>query len=218
VLRALPSLIVAGLLGCSATRLPATHPDSNPARLLELRTGLFVPAAALKCEMRANLWSGGSEVDFSLVARTSGNELRLAGLTDLGGTLFQLRGSDGSFEVLQRAPFLDDEFLVETLACGLAPILQRANVAALELVHFASARPGLRGESGERELLLACSDAGAVEEYWVGREGRLTAHVQIETWTRGAAGAFPRRLTLVDGPGRTRVTIQVLSWTEVGGP
>ena len=202
-------------LGC-VHRFPSTVALDDPELEREWRAGLFVPPAAIRSQQRVVLSLHGSEIDFSvLVVAREPDLLRVVGLTDLGGTLFQVqRDADGT-RVIQGSPFLDDEFLVDTLVAGLAPIFLGVPDEELRLVRVESGATALHGTLGKSEVLFAREhDVSPADRFDTGRNGRLRATIQVLEWNRAPDGEirFPGRFTLSDAAGDCRLDFRVIDW------
>ncbi len=201
-------------LGC-VHRFPSTVALDDPALEREWRTSLFVPPAAIRSQQRVVLSRRGSEIDFSvLVVARVPDLLRVVGLTDLGGTLFQVQRDATGTQVIQGSPFFDDEFLVDTLVAGLAPIFLGVPSEELRLVRLESGAAALHGQHGKSEVLFAREHGQVPDRFETGRHGRARASIQIQEWNRAPDGQirFPGRFTLSDAAGDCRLDFRVIDW------
>jgi hypothetical protein len=202
-------------LGC-VHRFPSSVALDDPEIEREWRASLFVPPAAIRSQQRVVLSLHGSEIDFSvLVVAREPDLLRVVGLTDLGGTLFQVQRDAAGTRVIQGSPYLDDEFLVDTLVAGLAPIFLGVPDGELQLVRTESGATAMHGRLGKIEVLFAREqDVTALDRFDTGLEGRLRASIRILEWNRAPDGEirFPGRFTLSDAAGDCRLDFRVIDW------
>jgi len=217
MIRALLAVLALGsVLGCGGPRFPSSVVLEDPLLEREWRASLFVPPAAIRSQQRVVLSRRGSEIDFSvLVVARVPDLLRVVGLTDLGGTLFQVQRDAAGTQVIQGSPFLDDDFLVDTLVAGLAPIFLGVPHAELRLVRVESGAPALHGRLGETEVLFAREHGEtAPDRFDTGSDGRLRASIHVLEWNRAPDGAirFPGRFTLSDAAGDCRLDFRVIDW------
>jgi len=159
---------------CRAAPFPATVP--TPAAE---PPALPIPRVD-RAELRAVCRGPGFGAAFSLVAASrGGDELRLAALDDLGGTLFAAVHAAGRVEVRTASPRLPPE-LADTLTLALAAALRPPELAAVRL---ADGTPGGYAARGDAQLLYGTAADGV--RIWCGRAGRLLATVDL---TAGPAG------------------------------
>jgi hypothetical protein len=211
----LAAAVIAFSSGC-VHRFPSTVALDDPALEREWRASLFVPPDSIRSQQRVVLSSGGSEIDFTVLVRARRpDELRVVGLTDLGGTLFHVSRENGGTRVIQGSRLLGDDFLAETLLQGLGPLFLGVEEDELRLVRTEYGSPALYGRLGSEDVLFARADPGvAPDRFETGAGGRALASVRVLAWNRDADGRilFPERFALGDAAGKVRLEFRVIDW------
>lgn len=192
--------VFAGVLAAAcATPFPATAPAPGAAA-----PALPWHLPDERLELRAIGTFGGVTAAFTLIAAPhGGDELRLAALDELGGTLFAAVHEHGEVEVRRASPALPASFAV-ALTLAFAAITRPPGLAAARTADGALAGRAARGAC---ELLFVPEPSGAVHVA-IGRAGRLLATADVAAAT-ASAGA-PLHVRVVDSTSGAVVDAEAL--------
>ena len=209
-----PALLLAVLpAACAATPFPAHEPVNDERARSALVERLVPQPAAATVVQRWILERRGSEFFFTLYLRVSPpDSLKIAVLSDLGGTLAEATSAAGEVEVTRQSRLLRDR-VVAALLRDLEPLFLPAAPDQYELV-----RVGDRGElalrlarHGQEVLLLDRLDSGT--RIHRGEDGRTETIATVTGWRRaGGRPLGPAAFRLESEESGYTATVEVVSW------
>ena len=203
------------LAACASTRFPAYEPVTDERARSALVERLVPEPASATVVQRWILERGGSEFFFTLYLRVSPpDSLRMAALSDLGGTLAEAASTAGEVEVTRQSRLLRDRF-VAALLRDLEPLFLPAERDRYQLVRVGDRR-GLALRLARRRqevLLLDRPDSGT--RIHIGERGRARTIATVTRWRRaGGRSVCPASFRLESRESGYTATIEVVSWEK----
>jgi len=166
-------------IGCRSAPFPATQPAAS-----EVTYAWHLPTLS-RAVGRALLLRGETQFDFTLLAKfdAATDQLHVAGLEDLGGTLLQASCSASGEVDVVRASRLVPERFVEQLALVLRVFCAAERPSAAHAVDLSDG-PGLEAALGDwRTLLARPNELGFAQRAYLGQGGELRAQLDVRTWS-----------------------------------
>jgi hypothetical protein len=201
------------LAACAATSFPAYEPVADERARSALVQRLVPEPAVATVVQRWIVERGGSEFFFTLYLRVQPpDSLRIAVLSDLGGTLAEAASTAGEVEVTRESRLLSDRF-VEAVVRDLEPLFLPAGRDRYRAVRT-DAGPALHlRRHGQEALLVDRPDAGP--RIHLGAGGRTRTVATVTGWRRAAGRPVcPAALRLESGASGYAATIEVVSWEK----
>ena len=200
------------LAACATTPFPAHEPVADERARSALLERLVPEPAAATMVQRWILERGGSEFFFTLYLRVSPpDSLRLAVLSDLGGTLAEATASAGEIEVTRESRLLPGR-LVAAVVRDLEPLFLPAEDACYRGVRVAGGGPALLLARHGREALLQDRPDGGTRIH-LGARGRTRTVATVTGWRRAGGRLLgPASLRVESEESGYAATIEVVSW------
>jgi hypothetical protein len=202
------------LAACASTPFPAHEPVTDERARSALVERLVPEPAAATVVQRWILERGGSEFFFTLYLRVAPpNSLRIAALSDLGGTLAEAASTAGAVEVIRESRFLRGR-LVAALLRDLEPLFLPAGRDRYRAVRVDGGGLALHlRRFGQEALFLDGPDGGT--RIHLGANGRTRTVATVDAWRRAGGRLLgPASLRLASPEAGYAATIEVVSWEK----
>lgn len=202
---------------CGSVPFPSYSPIEDAAlstRLLEASPGNRLPRQQVQ---RASYRFASGEVLLTqyLVFEPPA-ALRVAAVSDLGGTVFSVEHGDGGTTVLQASPGFPEDLLLEQLIPDLLVALSRPDREECEAVRLQDGRGAVHYHLGESEVLLQ-EAVGEIGVLRLVRGERGASCSVVDFAAADEERSCPAFLRVVNSAARYEVVIEVRPWTEAGG-
>jgi len=217
IARLLTLVALSTVAACGSVPFPSYSPIEDPSlstRLLAAFPGDRLPRQQVQ---RASYRFATGEVLLTqyLVFEPPA-ALRVAAVSDLGGTVFSVEHGDGGTTVLQASPGFPEDLLLEQLVPDLLVALARPDGEECQAVRLQDGRDALHYRLGESEVLLRES-VGEVEVLRLvrGRDGASCSIIDFAP--ADVERDRPAFLQVVNTAAPYEVVLEVSPWTEAGG-
>lgn len=192
------------LAACAATPFPAYEPVADAEAQSALSARLVPEPEAATVVQRWIVERGGSELFFTLYLRVSPPDtLRMAALSDLGGTLAEASSTAGTLEVTRDSRLLPGRFAAAVLR-DLEPLFLPASRDRYRLVRVDGEAALHLSRFGQEALLRERPGGGA--RFHLGAGGRVRTVATVTGRRR------PATLRLESEESGYAATIEVVSW------
>lgn len=170
-------------LGACSTPFPLTTVETDPAFRTQLEQQAVALPSAARLQYRAVLAMNGMEIPLDTrILRRAPGDLRVMGLSDLGGTAFHFvsSGDPVGTRILQANPEIAPKVLTDGLARDFAMCFFPTPRPSDQLVRHPSGVGILRCAGTSRMLLWRAGDTGPIDRVSRGSDGHLDAEARIE--------------------------------------
>lgn len=204
----------AGLAGCASEPFPKYTPLRRELGSARAASPSSVDDPEIRAAGRAVLSFDGTEAVLTLYLKLrSPNSLRVAGVSDLGSTTFDVVWTGESAEVIADAAGLGDEWLRDHLILDLAAGMLRPPAIERELVRLEDGRTASLVRRGGDSILEVPFDAAVETTTYRGVDGDLLATIRSRRLA-AAKGSALRHLDVENDEAGYRLSLEIVAWQE----
>lgn len=214
-------LALCASLSCHSTPAPKHSAVDDPATRDALRAHLSSVRPPMKTVQRALFVRGQDQV--SLTMYTDFEEprsMKLAAVSDLGVTVFQLEATSASVQVLHESSAFPASFLENYLLPDLLAVWAIPPAGECELVHVerGDGVKALAYADGDSRVLGYEAGASGLQQYERTRDGEVLSEIELSQVPAATAGDPQRyKLRITSGVGSYTANLVVSEWTKSDG-